>query len=284
MVTLKLLWPGSTSYLLGQYVGSFIIIVGAVLSVLPQLIHPVEAIGLADNRWTALLTYTGGVIFYSFGTIYKAHALKHAPLIDYWYVSFVENAWNFVLGFLFLPLLWIPGMSQAESPTASWPNFQGGYTCFFHGYSPMDPNATCGQLWWISILWIASNIWVNVLGLVVCRLGDSVIFNVVNSVQLPLTNLCLASSFLMTTALVSPFSPMMGFAVGCTFVGFGIYSFLPMQKGPEEGKGEEKEADASEEGRKATSAKGGGGGRGGTKSIQHGEGANRLTSPLISEY
>ncbi len=132
------------------------------------------------------------------------------------YLTFVENTWCLLLGFVFIPALWLPYLGT-DTPASTWPHFIAGAKCTFTGVSDLDPSAKCADLWWICCVWIACNVLVNVIGLAVCRKGDAVLFNLVNSVQLPLTNLLYASPFVMTAALATSFDNDMiiGLIVAC---------------------------------------------------------------------
>jgi len=237
MVLSKLLWP-RTRYTRGQYIGAFVIVAGAITSILPQLIHPPapdsDATGTSDsapdNNVGSVLLYLAGVLFYALGSVYKEWALKKAPTIDYWYMSLVENWWCFLLAFPTIPFLWIPGVGR-DTPATTWPHFKAGAKCMFHGVSDLDPDAKCEHLLPLCIVWILLNVLVNILGLRVCRHGDSVLYNVVGSVQLPVSNLMYASSFVMTAALASQFDQAMWVGLIIVTAGFVVYQFMPLENG-----------------------------------------------------
>jgi hypothetical protein len=56
------------------------------------------------------------------------------------------------------------------------------------------------------------------------------VYNIVNSVQLPLCNMAFTSPLIMTAALATKMQPSMWVAVAVVLVGFVIYQFVPMEK------------------------------------------------------
>lgn len=243
------LWPAGgsdgqkmhTGFKKGEYLGAAIIVGGAIVSIWPQLVaNPDDGSDGSDdstgddstptpsNSPSSILIYTIGVVFYTISSVYKESSLKSAPEhTDVWTVSFIENSWALMIGFLLTPVLWIPGIGE-DIPSTTWPHFKAGAGCMFKGESTLDPTAQCENILWLCALWITSNIGVNVLGLVVVRRGDSVVYNLVNSVQLPLSNLLFTSSFIMTTALASPIDGAMWGGLAIVAVGVAIYHFLPL--------------------------------------------------------
>jgi hypothetical protein len=124
----------------------------------------------------------------------------------------------------------IPYMGT-DTPSNTWPHFEAGAKCTFMGVTnmEMDPSAQCASLWWICCLWILANIAANVTGLAVCRKGSAVLYNVVNSVQLPILNLLYSSSFVMTAALATEFNDAMWVGLVVCCAGFIVYQFVPLQ-------------------------------------------------------
>jgi hypothetical protein len=278
----KLVFPRTRGYVRGQYIGATVIVVGAIISILPQLIHPPppeeNATGTSasapDNNVGSVLLYLAGVAWYSIGSVYKEWALKKAPTVDYWYMSvaytrhfcvgvsrcvcclpdgavffsplltyfllrpallwccrtLVENWWCFLLGFPMIPFLWIPGVGR-DTPSTTWPHFKAGAKCMFLGVSDLDPDAKCDNLLSLCFVWILCNVIVNVLGLSVCRRGDAVLYSLVNSIQLPLSNMMYASAFIMTAALATQFDQAMWVGLMVVSAGFVCYQFMPLEGG-----------------------------------------------------
>ena len=245
MVMTKLVWR-STRYKLGQYIGATVIVAGAIVSILPSLIHPAAdsdgtdpadpgATPAPTNDLASVLIYTVGVLFYAATSVYKAHIVKAAPSLDFYYLSMVESAWCVLWGFVFVPILWIPHVGT-DRPANTWQHFAAGARCMFGGAgTPIsdggDPSAQCARSVWAWALgWVGSNVAVSMLGLAVCQRGDAVLFNVVNSVQLPLSNLVFSSAAIMTAALAAPFDRTVWAGLALVCVGFAIYQFLPLER------------------------------------------------------
>jgi len=233
-------------YSRGEMGGAMLIVAGACISILPSLIHPGDDASTEDdgdgeaqqdNPASAVIVYTIGVTFWALCSVYKEYALKRAPGVDYWYMSLLENWWTFLFGFLFMPLLWLPGVS-VDTPTNTWPHFIDGARCLFTGVDVASHAAShatktqCEPLSWIFVLFVLSQVAVAVLGLAVCRLGDSVVFTLINSLQLPITILCYTSSVIMTAALATKFSPAMWVGLAVVCIGFAIYQFIPLRTPP----------------------------------------------------
>lgn len=246
MLMTKIVWR-STRYKLGQYIGATVIVAGAVVSILPSLIHPSAAdSGASDpsdpgatpaptNDLASVLIYTMGVLFYTAMSVYKAHIVKAAPSLDFYFLSMCESVWCVVWGFAFVPMLWIPHVGT-DVPANTWQHFAAGARCMFGGRGTAvsdggDPSAQCARSVWAWALgWVGSNVAVSVLGLAVCQRGDAVLFNVVNSVQLPLSNLVFSSAAIMTAALAAPFDRTVWAGLALVCVGFAIYQFLPLER------------------------------------------------------
>jgi hypothetical protein len=97
------------------------------------------------------------------------------------------------------------------------------------GVSTMDPLAQCGDMWWLLILFIVSNVLENVLVLQLTRSGSALLVQVVAGVQLPISNLFYASRAIMGAALVVPMTSYMWIGLSVVMVGFICYSFMPME-------------------------------------------------------
>lgn len=275
MLMLKLAWPKGherSSFSRGEYLGATVIVVGAVVSILPQLMQSPDAdsddstpstdddsVPVADNNAISLLVYGRcparagspgstsllehsrislqsrcvcfclfaviGVCFYTAGSVYKESALKEHSYIDCSYVSLIENIWALLLGFVLVPMIWLPGVGTDE-PSNTWVHFKGGAQCMFNrSAGASNPSAQCENILWICCVWIVSNVGVNVLGLIVVRSGNALIYNLSSSVQLPITNLLFTSSFIMTSALATQIDPAMWAGLGIVCVGVAVYHF-----------------------------------------------------------
>lgn len=152
-------------------------------------------------------------------------------VVNVWFFSVVVSSINFLVSFLLIPLLWIPGMGT-DTPRTTFPHLWGGVRCIFQGVSTEDPAAQCDRLWWITLLQVASNVAVNLLTLQLVRSGSALLLQVVSGVQLPLCNLVYAWTLVMGSALVVPMTNYMWIGLSLVTVGFFIYSFLSLGGAP----------------------------------------------------
>lgn len=198
----------------------------------------------AQLKAASVLIYGVGVVFYSCNVVYKESALQHTgelagekargfhclrlavrasvrfsfesflwfcccvSVINVWFFSVVVSSINFLVSFLLIPLLWIPGMGT-DTPRTTFPHMWGGVRCIFEGVTTEDPSAECDGLWWITLLQVASNVAVNLLTLQLVRSGSALLLQVVSGVQLPLCNLVYAWTLIMGTSLVVPMTNYM---------------------------------------------------------------------------
>jgi drug/metabolite transporter (DMT)-like permease len=177
----------------GQYVGGFIILGGCILSVLPGVIDVMHGKSGADNMGqqikaaSVLITFIS-VIFYSCNVVYKEERALKKTIINVWFLSSVVSLINFTMSFVLIPLLWIPGMGN-DTPSSTFPHFWAGIKCIMTGKSDMDPSARCGDLSWIMVVNIISNVLVNVLTLQLVRSGSALLLQIVSGVQFAVSDL-----------------------------------------------------------------------------------------------
>jgi hypothetical protein len=76
------------------------------------------------------------------------------------------------------------------------------------------------------------NVTSNLLSLAVCRHGDSVLYNLLNGVQLPISNLLYASPVIMTAALATSLDFTVWIGLVIVTAGFLIYQFMPLEGMP----------------------------------------------------
>jgi drug/metabolite transporter (DMT)-like permease len=171
----------------GQYVGGFVILSGCFLSVLPGIIDVMNGKGKGDNtgqqiKAASVLISFIAVLFYSCNSVYKEERALKSTIVNVWFLSSAISLINFIMSFIFVPLLWIPGMGN-DTPSNTFPHLWAGWKCIVIGESDMDPNARCGDLKYIMIISIISNVSVNVLTLQLIRSGSAVLLQIVSGVQ-----------------------------------------------------------------------------------------------------
>ena len=80
--------------------------------------------------------------------VYKELAFNDA-LLDVWYLTQYVSIFQFLWGFVFCPLLVLPGFSSAEGlPMKTiWKNFEDGFKCFLYLDAKPSPCEARHTLW-----------------------------------------------------------------------------------------------------------------------------------------
>ncbi len=94
----------------------------------------------------------------------------------------------------------------------------------------MDPAAECHNAWIITIVYSLLNMLCNIWMLLVMQHGSAVIMNIVNSLQLPISNGIFAVQWIMGPRLVARFDDFQLIGLVLTCVGFTLYQFIPLEQ------------------------------------------------------
>ena len=205
-----------------QILGAALIIGGAGLSTIPGLLNPDPS---AHTKWYACLIYFASNIPMACSAIYKEYGFRNANLNVWWLTQWV-SFYQFIIGFLFIPLLMIPGLSGSNT-TVSFVDileqFWGGVKCTFTGckspYMALLLIGYCGV-----------NVVFNTTGLFLTKRGGAVLNSLSFSLLLPI------NAFIFTIPFLGKYrEPFSWYTVGGLFIvltGFVLYQRYNVFKNP----------------------------------------------------
>ncbi len=208
-----------TSYSCGQLAAAVLIIGGAALSVLPQLIGEEQAGGAAparpddEVRGYALLLYWLSNVPMACSAVYKEARFSSEPM-DVTFLTQWVSIWQCLFGFALAPLQVFPGVGSADGKT--WDDicdaFVRGWHCFSKSFAYSylqqqqqaaaatalaapsdddgDDSAMCGpQHALLLIGYVGVNFLFNTTGLYLTKHGGAVLNSISYSLLLPLTTI-----------------------------------------------------------------------------------------------
>jgi len=232
-----------TSYSRGQLCAALLIIIGAALSVLPQLTAPAEASDSArpddEVRGYAVLLYWLSNVPMACSAVYKEARFSREPM-DVTYLTQWVSIWQMLFGFVLAPLQVFPGVGSPHG--SSWSQicaaFVRGWRCFsvslaysWAGASAAsavggtaatdDDVSTCGpQNAWLLIGYVGVNFLFNTTGLYLTKHGGAVLNSISYSLLLPLTTIAFSLPLLgafresvFPSTYVGLLTVMLGFAL-----------------------------------------------------------------------
>ena len=129
----------SSNYTLTQYIGAALIVGGSLLAAVPSTGGSEasgSSSGSSSNMWYGPLILLLSCLPNSFSNVYKEKNFKQDGL-DVYFLTTLVSLWQVVLGFLFCPILSLPGLGGL-SLSAIPNNFSQGWSCF--------PRWICGRL------------------------------------------------------------------------------------------------------------------------------------------
>eukprot|EP00618_Florenciella_parvula_P024606 CAMPEP_0119527926 /NCGR_PEP_ID=MMETSP1344-20130328/42220_1 /TAXON_ID=236787 /ORGANISM="Florenciella parvula, Strain CCMP2471" /LENGTH=378 /DNA_ID=CAMNT_0007567199 /DNA_START=73 /DNA_END=1209 /DNA_ORIENTATION=+ len=210
------------SYTCGQYTGSGAILGGTGVAVLP---------GFGKSSHTS--TTPAGIIIYFFSivptsvsNVYKETAFREKKHCDVYVLSAIVAMFQVLWGFLFLPLLALPGFGGI--PFSEMPaQMSNGFACFM-GYDSL-PGDHCSDKKIIHTAFAAMMIYCiinfgyNVFQLLVTKHGSAMLMVMSSALSLPVTNMAFACPWLMGEN-TEDFTVYDVVALCIVVVGFVIYS------------------------------------------------------------
>lgn len=214
--------------------GAFFIVLGASISVIPKIVDvPDDSSALQNiavqSRWYAILFYALSNFPMAASSCYKESTFENHHL-DVWYLTQWVSIWQFLISFIYMPLLVLPGFSskQGMSFAEVVDSFVDGWTC----YSQQDPDCARGGAFLLLTGYCGVNVCFNTLGLYLTKHGSAVLNALSYSILLPFT------TALFFTPLLGPYQePLMRDAyftfIGLvvTLFGFAIYQLYSQQVG-----------------------------------------------------
>ncbi|CAK9000189.1 Crt homolog 1 (Chloroquine resistance transporter paralog 1) (DdCRTp1) [Durusdinium trenchii] len=223
-------WLGIASHW-KERCGAFLIVVGACISVLPKIVdgsNPMQSVA-AQSRWYAILFYALSNFPMAASSCYKEATFENIHL-DVWYLTQWVSIWQFVVSFVYMPLLVLPGFSSKEGMTISdvMDAFADGWTC----YTQQDEACARGGAFLLLTGYCGVNVCFNTLGLYLTKHGSAVLNALSYSMLLPFT------TALFFTPLLGPYQEPLTRDAYFTFVGlvtvligFAIYQLYSQNVG-----------------------------------------------------
>eukprot|EP00656_Telonema_subtile_P013710 TRINITY_DN16966_c0_g1_i2.p1 TRINITY_DN16966_c0_g1~~TRINITY_DN16966_c0_g1_i2.p1 ORF type:complete len:453 (-),score=89.59 TRINITY_DN16966_c0_g1_i2:3-1361(-) len=185
------------SYHRFEILGAVIIMAGAVLSVMNQVLHPDSGSGDGSDHsthWYCVLFYLASNVPMACSANYKERNFGEAYL-DVWYLTQWVSTYQFFFSFLYIPFLCLPGFA---GNTAAIPmqtvldQLWDGCTCF------LETNHECeGKNTMVLLLaYTAVNMMFNTLGLYLTQQASAVVCYITYALLLPITTLMFSAHFL----------------------------------------------------------------------------------------
>jgi hypothetical protein len=173
-----------TRYGMKEGIGAFLIVVGACVSVIPQLIAASSAEESTDIRLYAVIFYALSNAPMAMSSCYKEATFEKRTL-DVWYSTQQVSIVQFFVSFLYMPLLALRGFgSQDGMPLLSIPGaFASGWRCFVHEV----PECAESHAFFLVVGYCGVNILFTTLGLYLTKHGSAVLNSLSFSVLLPCT-------------------------------------------------------------------------------------------------
>eukprot|EP00615_Pteridomonas_danica_P008497 CAMPEP_0114363230 /NCGR_PEP_ID=MMETSP0101-20121206/26395_1 /TAXON_ID=38822 ORGANISM="Pteridomonas danica, Strain PT" /NCGR_SAMPLE_ID=MMETSP0101 /ASSEMBLY_ACC=CAM_ASM_000211 /LENGTH=378 /DNA_ID=CAMNT_0001509737 /DNA_START=312 /DNA_END=1445 /DNA_ORIENTATION=+ len=209
-----------------QGLGSTAIVLGTAVSVLPAILNPNLH---SATTVTGVLIYLCGIIPTSASNVYKEAAFRTGNdlHVDIYLLSALVAVFQVIFGFMFIPILALPGFGGI--PLAEIPNqLRYGFYCFL-GQNSL-PGDHCGYTnhWFqgstaAMLIYCVINFGYNVLSLLVTKYGSATLMVVSAALALPITNLAFSWKFLMGD-YVESFSDADVAALVIVVFGFLVYS------------------------------------------------------------
>lgn len=209
-----------------QHLGSFVIILGALLAALPKVMHA------TGDRPVFNLIYLSSSVAAAFSQVYKEIAFRDVELnvnyMQYW-VGFYQTFWTALLA----PVNALPFLGTQRIPLARQLSMvRDGSACLFQQKDTIVNNCggvgqpvcdNCHGAYVVLIKYIAFNALTNTFALSVTKQGGAALCYVLAALRLPLTTFCFYSTFIMGhDAVVSPSTwDFLGLSV--LIAGLGLY-------------------------------------------------------------
>jgi len=236
------LWLG-TSYSHGQLAAATLIVGGAALSVLPQLLgqsaegapaaHPDDEV-----RGYAVALYWLSNVPMACSAVYKESRFSREPM-DVTYLTQWVSIWQMLFGFVLAPLQIFPGVGSASG--RSWTHicadFWRGWLCFCASFKhasgegaagDMDATPSCGAHNALLLIgYVGVNFLFNTTGLYLTKYGGAVLNSISYSLLLPLTTL------LFSVPLLGPYResvfPSTWAGLVVVLLGFAMWRYYQLQ-------------------------------------------------------
>merc|ERR1712166_63141 len=175
-----------------EVVGAAIILLGAILSVMNQVIHPESS--STETHWYCILFYLASNVPMACSTNYKERNFSEATL-DVWYLTQWVSIYQFSVSFLYMPFLALPGFAgndHAIPIQQPFTDFADGFRCFLGEIDECAGQQTALLLVGYTVM----NMMFNTLGLYLTQQASAVVCYITYALLLPITTIMFSASFL----------------------------------------------------------------------------------------
>lgn len=165
--------------------GAVLITGGAILSSLASMLPDQDR---GETSWASTAFYALSNVPMACSAVYKERSFSKARL-DVWYLTQWVSIYQFLVTFLFLPIMILPIFGDASSGVHSvsdvLTNLQGGLDC----YLQRIPVCAEHSAFWLLTGYTAINVLYNTLGLFVTKHGGAAFTAICYSLLLPVSSL-----------------------------------------------------------------------------------------------
>jgi len=211
-----------------QVTGAGLILLGSIVASLPFFLsydsHE-DVPGAAPTSSIMIFVFFISVIPGAISNVYKEEKMKGKEL-DVYEATTAISIWQFLLGFLFMPLLMLKafgGLSGSEISS----QMADGFICFL-GENPR-PTDNCEGAFWLFNFYVLINLAYNILLMRMTKEGSAILLTISGAIGMPITNLAFSIKAIMGDE-VEPFTiyDFGGLILVC--VGFLTYSAFGFAK------------------------------------------------------
>eukprot|EP00928_Gymnodinium_smaydae_P061049 TRINITY_DN4509_c0_g3_i2.p1 TRINITY_DN4509_c0_g3~~TRINITY_DN4509_c0_g3_i2.p1 ORF type:complete len:431 (+),score=84.43 TRINITY_DN4509_c0_g3_i2:165-1295(+) len=174
-----------TRYSSKEMAGALLIVAGACVSVVPSLLQASASDSLGSNiRWYAVIFYAMSNVPMAMSACYKESKFDKAQL-DVWYLTQWVSIFQFLVSFVYMPLLVLPGFGSQDG--MSWSDVVSALSDGMDCYLERVPE--CAEQWTFLLLtgYCGVNVCFNTLGLYLTKHGSAVLNSLSYSILLPFT-------------------------------------------------------------------------------------------------
>ena len=220
-----------TRYKLLQILGAMIILGGVFAVILPKFLNPETAGAEVPDKPLFNIIYLMAIFPTAFSTIYKEIAFNDVEL-DVNYLQFWVAVWQFVFGFLLIPLNTLSFLGSQQISWSELPNtLENGFKCLlgintivtncFASSSLGTPCDSCEGAWIPTMIYLLFNCAYNVFIILLVKYGSAAILYIIMTIRLPIINIAFSLSF-----IENPPEPLETFTIiGLVLIIIGLSSY-----------------------------------------------------------
>ena len=136
-------------YNIWELVGAVLMLAGAAVSIVPTITGGTDG----TSKWYACVIYFCSNIPMALSGVYKEMAFKKQP-VDVWYLSQWVAIYQFLISFVFVPLLVVPFIGGTETGMSFadiWYSFRDGALCWVQLTPDCSGVNNKGQMWLLPV-------------------------------------------------------------------------------------------------------------------------------------